>query len=672
MLRSRRNVQPAGPASGEPLSRLIRADQLAAVRHSVTLSIPVNATLGLTAALVAWHSGQAAAGLIWLAASSVVNALRIALCRLPPPRAEDYAGRPAAGFPAALGMDERLRLHWILALLSGFVWAAVPALCEGYTSPQTLFYLTVVCGITAGAVTHGFAYARIPIAFITPPLLAVAGCLFFAGGFDRNCLAATVLLYLVALVRACRDSEAQFCETSRLKHEATSLARSLAIARDDATLVAGEMRRRASYDALTGLLNRAGFLEEAERRAAHATAPLCLLLLDLDGFKAVNDTFGHKVGDNVLIEVARRLRVSLPADVAVARLGGDEFAVLYGSHAIDKRPEVLAEELIAAITIPFSAFDAGRIGVSIGVHVSRAPSIEEMLISGDAALYAAKQAGRNRCYLFDDDLRARIEMRRDVERDLARAIADRAIEVWHQPVMTAGGTRFGGFEALVRWRHPKHGWIAPPELLAAASLAGLAEPLMRFILREVCAMIGAVHALGFDHARVAMNVSPREMSQIAVDQIVLKELRSRGLPASMLEIEITEETALDIQAVQGKLAGLAEAGVSIAIDDFGVGYSSLGALRRLRVNRVKIDRCFVDGVTGSAENRMLVQAILRLGEAFGFEVVAEGIERSEDVRTLRELGCPAMQGFYFGRPTPPDEALRRLARSEGSRAPIRD
>ncbi|WP_103120503.1 putative bifunctional diguanylate cyclase/phosphodiesterase [Methylopila sp. Yamaguchi] len=627
------------------LPHLIRSDQLAAVRRSVLLSIPVNVVLGITSALVAWNSGQTKAGLIWFAASCVPNSFRMMLCRL----AETT--NPAV-------VDRRLKLHSAAALSSGLVWAFIPTLCAGYTSPQTLFYLIVVCGITAGAVTHGFAYARIPIGFITPPLLSAAGCLFYAGGFDRICLGATVVLYLAALIRACREGEGLMRETSRLKNEATSLATSLEGAHVAATEIAEEMTRRASRDALTGLLNRSGFLEEAERRAAIAQSPMSLLLLDLDGFKAVNDTYGHKAGDNVLIEVARRLQLSLPSSFAVARLGGDEFAVLFEMGLVDVNPTLLAHELIAAIAIPFAAFDAGRIGVSIGVHVSTAPAIDEMLISADAALYAAKLAGRNRCYVFDAELAHHLAMRRDIERDLGKALAEGGLEVWYQPVMIDGGARFGGFEALARWRHPRHGWISPPDLIASASLAGFGEQLLRFILSDVCVTILAMREIGLADARVAMNVSPREMSQIAVDELVLKGLKARGVPPAMLEIEITEETALDIQAVRGKLAALSEAGVSVAIDDFGVGYSSLGALRRLRVDRVKIDRIFVEGVSRSAENRSLVLAILSLAGPLGFEVVAEGIEHQDDLETMRDLGCKAFQGYLIARPMPRNEALR--------------
>jgi diguanylate cyclase (GGDEF)-like protein len=636
------------------LQQLIRADQLSAVRRTVLLSIPVNILLGVASLLVAWNSGHGAAGLVWFGTSSIVNVLRILLCRLP-------LGPAASNGFRAWSVSQHLRGHWILALLSGAVWAFIPVLCEGYTSPQTLFYLTVVCGITAGAVTHGFAYSRIPICFIMLPLLSVAGCLLYAGGFDRNCLAATVLLYLAALIRGSRESEVLVSDSSRLKNQATAMSRSLEIAHNHATGIAEEMRHRASHDALTGLFNRSGFLDAARQRAQDDAADLCLMLLDLDGFKSINDAFGHRAGDNVLVEVATRLRLCVPQTFIVARLGGDEFAVLFaGSATADA--ETLAAELIAATAIPFSALDKGRVGVSIGICRSSDVAIDEMLVYADAALYAAKSGGRNRYHVFDAELRARLEMRRDVERDLNKALDDDALEVWYQPILGQGGRTLNSFEALVRWNHPRLGWIPPQELVAVASLAGLSEPLMRFILNDVCTMMQTLQAMGLRNVRVGMNVSPREMTQLAVDELILAKLKKHDLSPQMLEIEITEETAMDIRAVQGKLSALSDAGVQIAIDDFGVGYSSLGALRQLRVNRVKIDRCFVSGISDSDENQALVQAILNLGRSFRFEVVAEGVESAEDLRRLQELGCPAMQGYFLGRPKPQHEVIEWIGR----------
>jgi diguanylate cyclase (GGDEF)-like protein len=657
---------PAVAGAETSLQALIRADQLRTVRRTVLLSIPVNILLGIAAVLVAWQSGRGDTALIWFAASSVVNLLRIVLCRWP------LAPSAAPGGFRNWSVDQHLRRQCILSLASGAVWALIPVLCDGYTSPQTLFYIALGCGITAGAVTHSFAYAPIPICFITLPLLSGIGCLVYVGGFDRYCLSLTVLLYLAALVRFSREGEALVRDSSRLKHQANALSQSLEVAHDQATGVAEEMRHRASHDALTGLLNRSGFLDEARRRLQADASQLCLMLLDLDGFKLINDAFGHREGDNVLIGVAGRLRQSLPEAFTVARLGGDEFAVLFDIDPA-RSPEALAATLIAATAAPFSALDKGRVGVSIGICKPPETDIDEMLVYADAAVYAAKSGGRNRFYVFDDELRARLEMRRDVERDLSKALAADALEVWYQPILGQGGRVLNSFEALVRWNHPKLGWIPPADLIAVASLAGLSEPLLRYILNDVCGMMQTLQAMELRHIRVAMNVSPREMSQIAVDELVLAKLKKHDLSPQMLEIEITEETAMDIRAVQGKLSALAAAGVQITIDDFGVGYSSLGALRQLHVNRVKIDRCFVSGIVRSDENQALVQAILNLARSFKLEVVAEGVETAEDLDKLRQLGCPAMQGYFLGRPQPKHDIIEwigRLRRTEAAQAVV--
>lgn len=631
----------AGATDDALLQQRIRADQLLAVRRTVLMSIPVNVLLGVASVLVAWNAGLGAEGVAWFAASSTVNLLRFVLARTPPPSAD------ARGW----SIDQHLQAHWVMALAGGLVWALIPILCAGYTSPQTLFYIAIQCGITAGSVTHGFAYSRIPISFISPPLLGGIACLLYAGGFDRNCLAATVLLYLLALIRSSRDSEVAFLKNSRLKNQATAMSHSLEIAKDQATGVAEEMRYRASHDALTGLLNRSGFLDEARRRTHGPARGFCLMLLDLDGFKSINDAFGHRAGDDLLIEVATRLREELPDRFTVARLGGDEFAVLF-AVAEPGEPEALAQRLIASIAMPFSVIDRGRVGVSIGICRSLRIDIDELMACADFALYAAKDGGRNRYHVFDDRLRARLEMRRDIERDLGRALADEQLEVWYQPILGKGGLGLNSLEALLRWNHPKLGWIPPQELVAVASLAGLAEPLMRFILNDICTLMQTLRAVGLPHVRVAMNVSPRELAQLAIDELILAKLKKYDLPPAMLEIEITEEAAMNFQAVQGKLAALSAAGVQIAIDDFGVGYSSLGALRQLQVNRVKIDRGFVTGIAGSPESQALVLAVLNLAQSFKFDVVAEGVETAEDLYRLQELGCPAMQGYFLGRPKP--------------------
>ncbi|AWN38246.1 putative bifunctional diguanylate cyclase/phosphodiesterase [Methylobacterium radiodurans] len=641
-----------------PQDWLIRRDQLDAVRRSVLGAIPINVLLGLAGTLVAAHAGEMRAGLIWFAVSTGVNLLRVGLCQAPcPGLALTPATSPEQAPAAARSIDRHLRLCWLAALLSGTVWAFLPLLCAGYTSDQTLFYLTITCGITAGAVTYGTAFAQVPVCFIAPPLLSAAACLLVAGGFDRNCLAATVLLYLAALTRSAFSSEASFRETSRLKHEATALAEAHEVAHASASALAEAMRVRATHDALTGLLNRAGFAQQAEGRLAGQS---CLMLLDLDGFKSVNDIYGHTTGDRLLAEVARRVAACLPPGSSAARLGGDEFALLYDPETSGCPPEALAESLIGRVAEPFEGFDIGRLGMSIGICQIPADSLTHLLTCADQALYAAKAAGRNRFRVFDEGLLRRLEMRRACERDLSRALAEGGLAVWFQPIFGQAGRRVASLEALLRWHHPVHGWIPPGELVAAASAAGLTESLLRFILERVCAMMQSLRESGRGDVRVAMNVSPREMAQIAVDEIVLGRLRALGLPLTMLEIEITEETALDIEATQSKLVALSQAGIRLALDDFGVGYSALASLRTLRADRIKIDRSLVTGLAAADDKRGLVQAVLGLGRALGLDVVAEGVETAEDLDTLEALGCVFMQGYHLGRPAPAEATLRML------------
>jgi diguanylate cyclase (GGDEF)-like protein len=656
-------------SAGEPpkedtssLQHLMLADQLIAVRRSMLISIPVSIILGLTSLLVAFHYEHGWVGIFWFLASSLVNIARVILCRAPVHLINPYGPDKLQNFDPS-SVKQQLFLQQLMAGLSGLVWAFVAVLCDGYTAPQTLFYLTVLCGITAGAVTAGFSYARMPICYIVPVLLSVAGCLIYAGGFDRYCLAATTLIYLLALIRGAWESEALFLQSSRLKHEATAMAKSLEAARDRATEDAEEMGHRATHDTLTGLLNRNGFMQEVASLPT-STDGFALMLLDLDGFKSINDAFGHKAGDRVLVEVGRRLRQSLQTGVLVARWGGDEFAVLFDPALTKDTPSIVATKLIATISIPFANFDAGRIGVSIGVCASEECDIDEMLVRADAALYRAKSQGRNRYYVFDEDLRQHLEMRRDIERDLAKALSNDTLEIWFQPILGEGGRRLTDLEALVRWNHPRHGWIPPTDLIAVASLSGLAEPLFRYILKDVCAMMQTLRAMNLGHLRVAMNMSPREMSQLAVDDLIITRLRKLELPASMLEIEITEDTAKDIRSVQGKLAALTNEGVRIAIDDFGVGYSSMSSLRQLHVDRIKIDRSFVYDIAESADDRNVVQSIISLGKSLGIEVVAEGVETEADLRILKRLGCGIMQGHYFAKPMPQHEAIEWINQSK--------
>jgi diguanylate cyclase (GGDEF)-like protein len=548
-------------------------------------------------------------------------------------------------------IERHLTLFWISSLIAGFIWGFIPVLCDFCAGPQTVFYLTVVCGVTAGALAHGGPYARIPICFIVPPLLSILCCLLYTGGFVHDALAATVFIYALTLLRFARQSEAVFREGSQLKNEAVAMAQSLQEAHSSVLVVAEQMTYRAAHDGLTGLFNRSGFMHEVEARLMDTQSAFCMMLLDLDGFKSVNDVYGHHAGDKVLAEVARRLREALPEKFVISRLGGDEFAIFYNTAVVDGIPAELATRLVTAIEVPFASFDVGRLAACVGVYVGRGRNVTEMLTYADEALYVAKASGRNRHYIFDEILLERLEMRRDVERDLQRALSDNQVEVWYQPIFNRKTKELVSLEALLRWRHPRHGQIPPEELIMVAAMAGLAEALLRYVFKQVCSMIRELAALGFEQVRVAMNISPREISRLPIDEILLSGLQIFNLHASMLEIEITEETALDIRSVQDKLIRLARSGVNITIDDFGVGYSSLATLRQPYVGKIKIDYSFIRGITDSPENQILVQAILNLGRSLDVQVVAEGVESAADLEWLEQTGGDLLQGYFLRPPT---------------------
>jgi len=634
------------------------------LRRSGRFAIPVNILIGLVVVLVAVHHGKGSIGVHWLLAAVLINLIRLGQSWLPLPGAADSANGTDARH-----VDRNLHFLCLTAFISGCVWAFTPVLCEYTEGPETLFYLTVICGITAGAITHGAPYALMPACFITPPLTSIFCCLIYTGGFDRDALAATVVIYAFSLTRFAWLSELAFRETSRLKNAAVTLAQSLQEANSHATAAAEQMAHRATHDGLTGLLNRSGFMQAVEAQLQRENTAFCLMLLDLDGFKSVNDVYGHHAGDRVLVEVARRLWEVLGEGFIVSRLGGDEFAIFYDPAEVDGFPAELATRLVTAIEVPYASFDVGRLGACVGVHCGRGRNVTEMLTYADEALYVAKTTGRNRYYIFDEMLHERLEMRRDVERDLQRALAENALEIWFQPVFRRDGMQLVNFEALLRWRHPRHGMIPPEEIIMVAAMAGHAEQLLRYLCRQACSMIVELRQLGFEDIQVAMNISPREISRLPIDEIVLSGLQDFGLLASMLEIEITEESAMDIRSVQDKLMRLAQAGVKITIDDFGVGYSSLATLRQSYIGKLKIDRSFVRGILESPENQILVQAILNLGRSLDVQVVAEGVESAEDLDWLGNAGADLLQGYYLRSPSPRKAVLDWLQQRDVASIP---
>ncbi len=455
-----------------------------------------------------------------------------------------------------------------------------------------------------------------------------------------------------------------------------------------------KIERLAYRDSLSGLPNRRAFLDLVERSIVAAErrgGRLAVLFLDLDDFKRLNDSEGHAAGDRLLREVGDRLRrcVGMPTDEPwaradgasasddfgarriedptanrVARFGGDEFVVLLGD--VGGRAEVrgVAENVLSALTEPV-AFDgrARTVGTSIGIasYPEDATDVDGMLTCADTAMYAAKQGGRNTHRFFERAMREEIEARLLLEAELSRAIANGGLELHYQPQVHARSGELAGVEALVRWEHAERGGIGPDRFIPVAEETGLIAALGDWVLDEGCRQWRRWHDAGVAPPRVAINVSRRQFALGDLERVVAAVLERHAMPAHALELEITESCIMEgADAVIRTLARIRATGVHVAMDDFGTGHSSLGALATLPIDTLKIDRCFVSGVEPGSPSDRIVSAILELGAGLGLGVVAEGVETAAELAYLDERRCDVVQGYLLGRPVPAEAMTAHL------------
>ena len=433
-----------------------------------------------------------------------------------------------------------------------------------------------------------------------------------------------------------------------------------------------QLQHNAFHDTLTGLANRALFadrLDHALARTDRLAAPVAVLFVDLDDFKAVNDGSGHTTGDELLVAVADRLRQTLRPGDTIARLGGDEFAVLIEDAAEPGRPAAAAERLLAALAEPFDAIGNGtgspvRITASVGIATGAAGQHDaaELLRHADVAMYAAKAAGKGRFSVFEPEMESAIIGQLQLKAELARAVEHGEFTVYYQPTVELSNGRLAGVEALVRWQHPERGLVPPLDFIPLAEQTGLIVPIGRFVLREACRQMRAWHTSYPTSPRmtVSVNLSARELDEPGLVDSVRDVLAETGLDPAHLVLEITESVLLvDLPATISVLAALRALGVRLAIDDFGTGYSSLAYLENLPVDILKIDKSFVDRIgdaptdipgVDDPNQSVMVSAISQLGHALHLELVAEGIEQREQVSTLQGLACQYGQGYYFARP----------------------
>ena len=428
------------------------------------------------------------------------------------------------------------------------------------------------------------------------------------------------------------------------------------------------LRFQATHDPLSGLINRSHFVQQMDvliRDTERDGGRIDLLFIDLDGFKLVNDSWGHQVGDRVLCAVTERLRGLLGKRDLLARVGGDEFAIARLVH--DQSPEdgrMLADAIIRACAEPLSAMDTTFVPtVSIGLAQSALPSTAEGLLrDADTAMYRAKSAGRNRYVEFDTTMRDLLRARVETELALRYALERDEFLLHYQPIVSLDDADVVGLEALLRWAHPKRGMVSPLEFIPVAEETGLILDIGAWVVSEALRQIAQWRDQGRGLCWVSVNVSARQLQDAALVGHVHRELRRYEIPAELLVLEITESAmAADTEMSLVVLSQLRALGVTLAVDDFGTGYSSLSNLRRFPVAKVKIDRSFVAGIAEDPDDAEIVRAVVAMSLAMGLEVVAEGIETDEQHVLLRQLGVQLGQGWLFGRPVPAEDCRFDLA-----------
>ena len=474
-------------------------------------------------------------------------------------------------------------------------------------------------------------------------------------GLDNLVLVSSLAVLVIALLTSIFDA--------RLDARTAALADSLTLANE-------ELTQLALHDTLTGLPNRillADRISQAMAKVAEQGGCFSLMFIDLDGFKPVNDAFGHHVGDRLLREVALRLREQLRSQDTLARIGGDEFVLLVRLSGPDDAPQVATRQVsLLAKSFRVDEHDL-QISASIGIalYPGNGQSAEELLMNADAAMYHAKGGGKNGYSFFDVSMNTNARKQLQLLQDLRQALEHNQFRLHYQPKFDASNGKPVGAEALLRWEHPQQGLLQPDDFIELAEKTGLIIPIGEWVLNEACRQMRIWFDQGYSHWRIAVNLSALQFCYSGLVDSVVSALERNQLPANSLTLEITETTAMsDADASMTVLQKLSHMGVDLSIDDFGTGYSSLMYLKRLPANELKIDRGFVRDLEHDSDDAAIVSAIVALGQALGLRIVAEGVETDTQQSFLTTLGCDSLQGFLLGQPLPAEQFMVDIHRAE--------
>ena len=626
-----------------------------------SLPISLGFSGGLT--LASWVAGVMASGVaLWVASEADYGLRRIAIASLA--MAVGICGMHYIGM-AALDMAPPIVWHVptvLVSLLIGLGASAAALVIFKYLGNAHSTYrvaFQLLASVVMGIAICGMHYTGMAAANFPADSVCLSSGQLYGTGLTAIVGLASGLLLLGTLFTSILES--------RLQLVARRLSSSLEEANAELTQANHELQKRAFTDALTGLPNRVLF----EDRLRHALARMnranqlqveeciAVLFVDLDGFKPINDSFGHSAGDRILCVAAERLARNTRESDTVARIGGDEFLLLLeGVHDRAECAEA-ANRVLRALGEPFNVQGKLlKIACSIGIVLHPEQGEPDKLVANaDAAMYEAKRAGGGNYVMFESHMGADAAKQLQLQSDLRRAVELKQFELYYQPKINGVGDSISGVEALVRWNHPQHGLIGPTEFIGLAERFGLIVHLGDWILDEACRQIAQWQAQGTQMC-VAVNLSVMQLREVDFVARVERALLRHNVPASLLLCEITESVAMeDIKATQRTLEGLARVGVFLSIDDFGTGYSSLSHLRKLPARQVKIDRSFVQDLQTKEDARAVIDAVIRLAHALGLSVVAEGVENEAQRDILLAMGCDELQGFLFSRPLPAGDLL---------------
>jgi diguanylate cyclase (GGDEF)-like protein/PAS domain S-box-containing protein len=427
---------------------------------------------------------------------------------------------------------------------------------------------------------------------------------------------------------------------------------------------------QAYHDLLTKLPNRELFLDRLKLSMSHADrneSKLAVMFLDMDGFKFINDSLGHAVGDSLLQQVSNRLKKVLRDSDTVSRIGGDEFSILIPELQNRDEASLVAQKLIDGFYKPIT-LDSHEITISFSIGISIYPddasNTDQLIKNADMAMYHIKGRGKNGFEYFSDHMQGIYEQRHTIEQDIRKALDQNQFEAYFQPQYNISNSTIFGLEALIRWNHPDKGLIYPDNFIPVAEEIGLINEIGLFMLRKGCQYLREWLDNGYDPIKLSINVSAFQLAESQFDVIVCNLIRQYSLPPNLLMVEITETTLmLEMETILPRLKNLVKCGIGICIDDFGVGYSSLSYLQKLPINILKIDRSFLSCITSDPDKACVIKAIVAMARELHLEVIVEGVETEQHLEYIRQIGCKMVQGFLLGRPAPHAEVTKLLQKT---------